>query len=756
MMKLSAMTPLPHQEQLADKLQDPNVSGQVAYHGIGSGKTFTSIHAADKLHLPILAIVPAPLRNNYRKELRASGFNQPARVMSYDEALKKKDDPELQQFASKSLVTYDEAHRMGQSESQRSQLPKSLHGKKTLLLTATPLRNSPEELAPLVNAVEPGSLPEKPEEFKQKFLHTREVPVGFWGRLKGIDPGTEKVPVNLDKFRAAVKNKVDFYQSADRKDFPSFEEKIFEVPMSDRQQASYDFVMGRYPTLSYRIRHGLPLNRNEESNFQSFMIGPRQVSNHPGSFNVKATDEDAPKIQAMADEIQKRHAKDKHFRGVSYSAFLESGIDPLARALDRRGIHYAKFTGEVSDTQRKKIVENYNAGKVPVLLVSGAGAEGLDLKGTKLMQIMEPHWQEELIDQVRGRAIRYKSHSHLPENERHVEVQRFHTIPQLRLWDRLLGRSRSGERSADEYLFEMAKRKRAINQEFLKQLQNGAPPQEKVSFVEYTPVDDERYPGILVDVDDTIVSTPGAPCPSNTGQQRPLPGRIEILKKFKDAGYRIVGVTNRNSVHFPDVQTLQAVNRETLDLFGGILDDVIYIAVGPSVHSKPAPTMLQYAMQKYRMDIANTIMIGDSEADHAAAACAKIPFVHSADFFGDQGRFNDIPKAEPVPFKAAEWTDWANMNEHVRKHSYEFGSPEAYVELEKHMAVNPPHDLVPVNRRSETLYGPHGEEVTRSATAYHSLSVGVMHVKDDETGKTVSLYRKLKPKNFPKLLIGRR
>ena len=41
---------------------------------------------------------------------------------------------------------------------------------------------------------------------------------------------------------------------------------------------------------------------------------------------------------------------------------------------------------------------------------------------------MEPHWNQSRIDQVIGRAVRYHSHSKLPENKKNVEV--FHLILQ--------------------------------------------------------------------------------------------------------------------------------------------------------------------------------------------------------------------------------------------------------------------------------------------------------------------------------------
>ena len=92
------------------------------------------------------------------------------------------------------------------------------------------------------------------------------------------------------------------------------------------------------------------------------------------------------------------------------------------------------------------------------------------MKGTKLMQILEPHWNDPLLDQVKARAIRYMSHAALPENERNVEVQNYESIlPETGyLWWK--GR----EKSSDEYMDELAAKKARLNNQFLTALQEAS------------------------------------------------------------------------------------------------------------------------------------------------------------------------------------------------------------------------------------------------------------------------------------------
>jgi len=46
--KNAAMVALPHQERVAIRLMEENTPGLIVYHGLGSGKTFTAINAAQK------------------------------------------------------------------------------------------------------------------------------------------------------------------------------------------------------------------------------------------------------------------------------------------------------------------------------------------------------------------------------------------------------------------------------------------------------------------------------------------------------------------------------------------------------------------------------------------------------------------------------------------------------------------------------------------------------------------------------------
>ena len=88
----------------------------------------------------------------------------------------------------------------------------------------------------------------------------------------------------------------------------------------------------------------------------------------------------------------------------------------------------------------------------------------MDLKGTRLMQVLEPHWNVEKLNQVIGRAIRHGSHSALPENEREVDVQLYLTYPRAGFFGRMVGRKPTG---VENILYDMSQDKQKLNQQLL-------------------------------------------------------------------------------------------------------------------------------------------------------------------------------------------------------------------------------------------------------------------------------------------------
>lgn len=423
-------TPLqPHQQRVVDKLKASN--GLLAFHGVGSGKTLEAIAAQDALGLPTDVVVPAPLQANYKKELakHVTGDNHPAtRIRSYEKTIR---DGGIDRNR---FVVADEAHRMRNSGTSLSELARQMgHAKARLLLTGTPVYNHPADLAPLLNtAAGQVVLPPDRNVFEERYVGKKTVDPGFWNKLRGVKPASYSVLKNKDDLINRAAGYVDVHKGGGT-DFPDVEQREHDIPMGKKQHEIYRYLEGKLPWhLRLKVRMNLPLTKAESSDLNSFYAGMRQVSNSPFPYERDGTNpvddheiDHMPKIKAIVDRVKEMRAKDPNYRGVVYSNYLESGLQPLARQFQREGIQHGLFTGEVTKTRRAQMVKDYNEGRLPLLMLSSSGAEGLDLKGTKHVSITEPHFNSAKIDQIIGRGARYQSHAHLPEAERKVMVDRY-------------------------------------------------------------------------------------------------------------------------------------------------------------------------------------------------------------------------------------------------------------------------------------------------------------------------------------------
>jgi hypothetical protein len=124
---------------------------------------------------------------------------------------------------------------------------------------------------------------------------------------------------------------------------------------------------------------------------------------------------------------------------------------------------------------------------IKVLMITSSGAEGINLRNTRFVHIMEPYWNMVRVDQVVGRARRICSHEDLPEDMRTVQVfiyisqvteeqlsknieMRTNDISKLKY--QVLQKSGDMKMehipfTTDQYLFEIAQIKDSINRQIL-------------------------------------------------------------------------------------------------------------------------------------------------------------------------------------------------------------------------------------------------------------------------------------------------
>lgn len=185
-----------------------------------------------------------------------------------------------------------------------------------------------------------------------------------------------------------------------------------------------------------------------------FIIDQKNSTYEPKVPNVlNELEKWAPKIQNIINQISEMK------EGIAYifSQFVSAGIIPMMLALEANG--YSKFTGEkssfnhlkISNNKKSKVdngrylvitsskklsdqskfaeytayarsMNNINGEKIKVIIASGTGAEGIDLKFIRQVHIMEPHFHFSQIEQAVGRAIRNNSHKELDVEKRNCTI----------------------------------------------------------------------------------------------------------------------------------------------------------------------------------------------------------------------------------------------------------------------------------------------------------------------------------------------
>jgi len=451
---------LQHQSEALKKLDKENAL--LLLHHLGSGKTITSI-AGTEDGGSVDVVVPASLRENYKKEL--DKFTTPGgakrNVVSYNKFIKEGPTPGAK------AVVFDEPQRIGRHDTMTSQavVGSALSYPKRILLTGTPATNHPYELAPIIRTLTPEArnIPLDPYMFNTKFVGEKVIGLSPLKYLMGMKPGVEFYPRHVDEIKGAIKGKVHYYKPGEE-NYPDRIDEVKGVEASPEQVKYYQYITKRAnPVVALKIRMNMPLSKKELKELNAFMTAARQVSNTTRPYGGKEMI--SPKLKAVVDDFEEKVKKNKKHKGIVYSNYIGAGVDIIAEEMERRGIPYARFTGQLNDKKKKESVDKYNKGEVKAILVSGAGSEGLDLKETRSIQIVEPHWNQSRIEQVIGRGIRYKSHENLPSDERKVDVIKYQTTIPKNIIQKVF--RKKSDTSADQYLENLSKNKQELLDKFL-------------------------------------------------------------------------------------------------------------------------------------------------------------------------------------------------------------------------------------------------------------------------------------------------
>ena len=122
------------------------------------------------------------------------------------------------------------------------------------------------------------------------------------------------------------------------------------------------------------------------------------------------------------------------FGFVSYEDDKDIESSNLGKKNPKDGFRYIEFHGGVEKELREANKKVYNMPEnkfgdlIKIIMISPAGTEGINLRNTRQVHVIEPYWNEVRIEQIIGRAIRICSHADIPIDERHVDVFRYKMV----------------------------------------------------------------------------------------------------------------------------------------------------------------------------------------------------------------------------------------------------------------------------------------------------------------------------------------
>lgn len=126
------------------------------------------------------------------------------------------------------------------------------------------------------------------------------------------------------------------------------------------------------------------------------------------------------KCRFMTEKI--KDALTRNEKCLIFSDFKEAGAGTIQWFLKTNGIKSTVVDGDLEIKLRDIYVERFNKDLDMVLIVTRVGGEGFDLKGVRHIFAFEKNWNIATMEQYIGRGIRYKSHEHLPPDQRNVTV----------------------------------------------------------------------------------------------------------------------------------------------------------------------------------------------------------------------------------------------------------------------------------------------------------------------------------------------
>jgi len=441
-----------------------SIDKMLLFHGIGTGKTCTSITIAESImnkdkNMKALVILPARLKTNFIDELISEncGMN---RYISSEDFMKyidfKTSKKDKDGIRKKFMEKIGEKYEIISYESLRISLLKSTDIKRTIdeitnnrviiidevhnLITTRINSKVIEDIlsenkisknTKMINGVIMRLMTLLANKSSKFFLLTATPVFDNYGQfiemVLNLCPDIKETDLNrnvddLSFLVEKLRGKVSFYKLKDTSAYPKTIVDNIEIPLSKTQDK---MLVGEKPT--------------ENENSPLFCITERQIS--ISAYSLKNKDkvfanlkEYAPKLEKLFELLK---LDGKH---VVYSNFIQYCLYLIAAYLKKNGWNnfiedgiknYKTFViwdASLDDVNKQSVknvlnsVSNMDGKDIRVVLGSPSIKEGISFLHIQHLHQIDPVWNSSAKTQVEGRCIRYKSHDDIPLN--HPKLKR--------------------------------------------------------------------------------------------------------------------------------------------------------------------------------------------------------------------------------------------------------------------------------------------------------------------------------------------
>lgn len=507
--KTAALNPDVELNPIQKRVVDNPSNSMILAHNVGSGKTLSAIAKYEKLRQEgkankALVVVPASLRNNFAEEgvkkftdssyniignqgeIRKGTASRPSKdadynIISYE--MFRKNPKGIMDELGVDTVILDESQKGKNEGTATTNALKSIKGsnRNVISLTGSVISNSIADVHPLLDVVA------KPQDMIQLGRNKNDFAKEYFKRStasKYKDVREERKPVvgfnNKKKLKKVLSQYIDYADMDDVRDIAKIPHKdvtVKKVPISKQQAKLYKKLVNENPELYKLIRQKRleTLKDDEAAKAFNSMIESRKLMNSVGSVipgvDLKESAKITPKTRTLLDDMHNHLKTTKDGQAIILTNLINGGADVVEAGLKERGIEYGKFLGkgnkDITEESRQQDVRDFKDRKKRVMLISGAGAEGLSLNDTTWEGVLDPHYNPERMNQMEARGVRAHGLMHRPEEDRRVNVNRYvATMPKT------FGVFKSSYKTPDEIIYEIAQNKDKQNQILFKLLKS--------------------------------------------------------------------------------------------------------------------------------------------------------------------------------------------------------------------------------------------------------------------------------------------